>query len=269
MAVPIRQPTIYLTHGGGPCFWISFPPPYGPHAYDGLKSYLSGLLGTLPERPRAIVIVSAHWEEANPTVSVSAAPPMLYDYYGFPPHTYELKYPAPGAPKLGTRVHTLLQQASLSANLDEQRGFDHGVFVPMLIVDPDASIPVVMVSLRQGLDPAYHMAVGAALTSLRDEGILIIGSGSSFHNLRAIFDGESRASIEFDTWLTDTVTRPASGRNARLLDWTAAPSARICHPRAEHLLPLMVASGAAGSDVGRRTFHDMIGAKAYSCFTFG
>jgi aromatic ring-opening dioxygenase catalytic subunit (LigB family) len=265
-----RQPTIFLTHGGGPCFWMEFPEPFGPNAYRSLQSYLAGLLATLPERPQSILMVSAHWEEAVPTVNTAARPAMLYDYYGFPPHTYQLQYPAPGSPDVAMRAHGLLQQAGIEVNVDSGRAFDHGVFVPMLIVDPQATIPVAMLSLRKDLDAAHHLAMGAALRPLRDEGVLIIGSGSSFHNLRAIFDGQDRASFEFDEWLNDTVTLPnAIVRDDRLKEWKAAPSALACHPRAEHLIPLMVAAGAAGTDAGHRSFRDVIGGKAYSCFTFG
>jgi aromatic ring-opening dioxygenase catalytic subunit (LigB family) len=265
-----RQPTVFLTHGAGPCFWMSLPEPFGPNAYDKLKSYFAGLLSALPERPRAILLVSAHWEERIATVSTTAAPPMLYDYHGFPPHTYQLKYPAPGSPQLAMRVQGLLEHAGIAAGTDNRRGFDHGVFVPMLIIDPDAAIPVVMLSLQENLDPAHHIAIGAALAPLRDEGVLIIGSGSSYHNLRAFYKGEGRASVEFDTWLYETATHAdPTTRNARLVDWTTAPSARACHPREDHLIPLMVAAGAAGSDAGRGSFRDIIGGNANSCFSFG
>jgi aromatic ring-opening dioxygenase catalytic subunit (LigB family) len=266
----IRQPTLYLTHGGGPCFWMSFPPPIGPQGWDRLKNYFSGLLASLPSRPKAILMISAHWEEPRVTVSTAAAPPMLFDYYGFPPHTYQLRYPASGAPDLARRAQGLLRGAGIPDGTDDSRGFDHGIFVPMLIIDPDAGIPVVMLSLQEDLDPARHVAVGAALEPLREEGVLIIGSGSSFHNLRDFFDGDGRASIAFDAWLGETVARadPAE-RNARLIAWEAAPKARACHPREEHLIPLMAVAGAAGSDVGRRSFHDTIGGKVFSCFTFG
>lgn len=263
------QPTIYLTHGGGPCFWMEFPEPMGPHAYDSLKTYLSGLLASLPERPRAILMVTAHWEEALPTVSTSAAPPMLYDYYGFPEHTYHLKYPAPGAPELAARVRALLARAGRDSDTDGERGFDHGVFVPMLIIDPSATMPVLMMSLTQDLDAASHLALGAALAPLREEGVLIIGSGSSYHNLRAIFAAGDRGSAEFDAWLNDAVAQPQDEREQRLRNWPAAPHARACHPRPEHLIPLMVAAGAAGEAVGRNVFRDLIGGKVYSCVQFG
>ena len=265
-----RQPAIYLTHGGGPCFWMEFPEPFGAHAYEGLRAYLAGLLASLPRRPRAVLVVSAHWEAAVPTVSTAEAPAMLFDYYGFPPHTYRLRYPAPGSPEVAERACGLLAAAGLASATDSRRGFDHGVFVPMLIIDPSASLPVVTMSLSADLDPARHLAIGAALAPLREENVLIVGSGSSYHNLRAIFEVGDGGSGEFDRWLNETATHadPAV-RAARLCDWRSAPSARQCHPRSEHLVPLMVAAGAAVEDPGQATFRDRIGGKAYSCFTFG
>jgi aromatic ring-opening dioxygenase catalytic subunit (LigB family) len=216
-------------------------------------------------------MISAHWEEALPTVSANPHPGMLFDYDGFPEQTYDLSYPAPGSPELAARVDGLLKTAGLATAVETVRGFDHGVFVPMLIIDPKAQIPVVSLSLQQGLDPAFHLALGAALAPLREEGILIIGSGSSYHNLRGFFSGQGApASAAFDQWLRATVTEPdAAKRIARLTAWEQAPHARECHPRAEHLLPLMVAAGAAKADDGVVSFHDSIGGKAMSCFTFG
>ena len=265
-----RLPALYLSHGGGPCFWMEFPQPFGPHAFDDLRAYLSGLLETLPVQPRAILIVSAHWEEKIPTVGAVEQPPMLFDYYGFPEHTYKLNYPAPGSPELAARVQSLLLDAKIASAADTQRGFDHAVFVPMLIVDPDARIPVVTLSLQHDLDPEKHIAVGAALAPLRDEGVLIIGSGNSYHNLRHFFDGLPREAADFDAWLNDVVTNTnAAERNNKLKRWMDGPSARACHPREEHLMPLMVVAGAAGDDVGRRTLRFVAGGKAISCFAFG
>jgi len=225
--------------------------------------------GGQPMWPRAVLIVSAHWEESVVTVSTAESPPMLYDYYGFPPHTYQLKYPARGAPDIARRAESLLQQASIATREDDRRGFDHGVFVPMLVIDREASLPVVMVSMRGDLDPAFHLAMGAALRPLRDEGLLLIGSGSSFHNMRTIFDGADEGSTAFDAWLNETVTATdADTRSTRLIHWDQAPAARASHPRPDHLIPLMVAAGAAGRDSGSRPFHDTIGGKAYSCFRF-
>lgn len=265
-----RLPTFFLSHGGGPCFWMEFPEPFGPHAFDALRDYLAGLLKSLPARPRAILVISAHWEEKIATIGTAIAPPMLFDYYGFPPHTYELNYPASGSPEVAARVQALLTQAGIASAMDAKRGFDHGVFVPMLIVDPDAKIPVVTLSLQGNLDPAQHMAIGAALAPLRDEGVLIIGSGNSYHNLREFFNGKPDAAEQFDAWLTSVVTEDdVEKRYNGLINWAQAPSARVCHPREEHLLPLMVAAGAGGTDKGRLSFHFTSGGKAQSCFSFG
>ena len=270
MSGAAHMPTVYLTHGGGPCFWMEFPPPFGPHAYEGLRGYLAGLLASLPATPSAIVMVSAHWEQAVPTVSTAPLPPMLFDYYGFPPHTYRLSYSAPGSPGLAGRVRGLLEAAGIETAVDTERVFDHGVFVPMLIIDPAMRIPVVMLSLAADLDPARHLAIGAALAPLRAEQVLIIGSGSSYHNLRAIFAGGEGGSGAFDAWLVETATALEPGaRRDRLLRWRSAPNAIACHPRAEHLIPLMLAVGAAGDDPGHVTFRERIGGKAYSCFSFG
>jgi aromatic ring-opening dioxygenase catalytic subunit (LigB family) len=165
-----RLPSLFITHGGGPCFWMEFGPPFGPHAFDKLRAYLAGLIAGLPERPKAILMISGHWEEDRPTVSTAAKPGMLFDYSGFPEHTYQLSYPAPGAPALAERVRGLLHAAKIDCGTDGARGFDHGVFVPQLIIDPKAEIPVVMLSMRHDLDPAAHIAMGRALEPLRDEG---------------------------------------------------------------------------------------------------
>lgn len=162
---------------------MTFPEPLGASAFDKLRHYLANLLDSLPAHPTAILVISGHWEEDLPTVSTCPAPPMLFDYSGFPQHTYRLNYPAPGSPELAERVCRLLAGAGIAYRRDAKRGFDHGVFVPFLIVDPDAKIPVVMLSLHNGLDPARHLSIGAAVRSLRDDGVLIVGSGNSFHNL--------------------------------------------------------------------------------------
>lgn len=264
-----KQPALFITHGGGPCFWMDFPPAF-QSGFDQLRRHFESLLERLPERPKAILVISGHWEAPVPTISTSPAPAMLFDYYGFPEHTYRLSYPAPGAPELAKRVETLLAEAGIRTATDSVHGFDHGVFVPFLIVDPEAKIPVLMVSLQQNLDAAQHIGFGAALAPLRDEGVLIVGSGSSYHNLRKFFSEDSIAAAAFDDWLNQTVTASdASARSRGLIDWRRAPHALDCHPRAEHLLPLMVAAGAGGNDIGRRTFSAELGAKAVSCFAFG
>jgi aromatic ring-opening dioxygenase catalytic subunit (LigB family) len=194
---------------------------------------------------------------------------MLFDYYGFPEHTYKLSYPAPGAPAIAAEVKRLIEGAGLPVRSDGERGFDHGVFVPFLIIDPKAEIPVVMLSLRRDLDPKFHLALGKALAPLRDEGVVIVGSGMSYHDLRHFQDGDGAASASFDAWLDATAKAPPPEREARLAAWDQAPAARACHPREEHLLPLMVVAGAAGDSAGQHSFSDTIGGKAISGFRFG
>jgi aromatic ring-opening dioxygenase catalytic subunit (LigB family) len=266
----IPQPAIYISHGGGPCFWMDMPAPIGAHGFDKLRHYLAGLIETLPARPRAVLVITAHWEETIATVNAAAEPSMLFDYYGFPLHTYQLVYPAKGSPELALEAQNLLKTAGITCNLDAARGFDHGVFVPFLIIDPEAKIPVVTMSLQKNLDPAQHIAIGKALAPLRRDNILIVGSGSSYHNLSEFFNGQEHPSQEFDHWLNDAVTnQSAAERNNRLENWSQAPHAKDCHPRAEHLLPLMVVSGAGENESGKRSFQDSIGGKAISCFSFG
>jgi aromatic ring-opening dioxygenase catalytic subunit (LigB family) len=225
------------------------PDAEGPPLADYMRS-----IGQLGPRPRALLVVSAHWEAPVFTVNRGAAPPMLYDYGGFPDEAYTYQWPAPGDPELGGRVLDLLRGAGLSTAEDRARGYDHGTFIPLMLAYPEADVPVVQVSLKRGLDPAEHLAMGRALAPLRDEGVLILGSGNSFHNLRAVFRGEASfedVSEEFDAWLTDAITRPAAERDGALERWAEAPAARESHPREEHLIPLMVAAGAAGDDLGR------------------
>ena len=265
-----RQPTIFLNHGAGPCFWVDWPAPLGAGAFDRLDPNLGGLMARLPARPKAALVVSAHWEEARPTVSTGAAPPMLFDYYGFPEHTYRLMLPAPGCPELARRVAELLTAAGIACDEDGDRGFDHGVFVPFLRITPEADLPIVMLSLRRDLDPAAHLAIGAALAPLRDEGVLIVGSGQSYHNLSRFTDGDGATSEAFDGWLSAAVTSDDPDVRSRdLRAWASAPAARAAHPREEHLLPLMVVAGAAGRDVGRRAYADRIGGKVFSGYEFG
>jgi aromatic ring-opening dioxygenase catalytic subunit (LigB family) len=205
----------------------------------------------------------------------SSSPPMLYDYGGFPAHTYEVQWPAPGSPELARQVVDLLEGAGLSALEDSQRGFDHGAFVPLSLMFPDAGIPTVQLSLRKGLDPATHLRIGEALAPLRDCGVLLIGSGMSYHNLRALFGymnggpaptGDSQA---FDGWLAETVSLPAEARARRLILWSEAPAARAAHPREEHLLPLHVIAGAAGTDSATLPFRGRVLGAHVSAVHFG
>ncbi|MEO7755374.1 MAG: class III extradiol ring-cleavage dioxygenase, partial [Dokdonella sp.] len=215
-----RLPALYIPHGGGPCFFMD-PPANAPHLWDGMAAYLRGIDAAVGERPKAILVISAHWEAADPVVNSGAAPDMLFDYYGFPEHTYRLDYPAAGSPVLAARVRFLLGSAGIASGEDATRGYDHGVFVPFLLMYPDADIPVVQLSLKAGLDPSVHLAIGRALTPLRDEGVLIVGSGMSNHNLSEFFatnEQTVRASEQFDGALTQAVEHadPAA-RDAHLI----------------------------------------------------
>ncbi|MFG1478032.1 class III extradiol ring-cleavage dioxygenase [Xanthobacter sp. V4C-4] len=267
-----RWPTLFIAHGGGP--WPFMPASPDPAAsWDGLGRYLTGLDASLGERPKAVLVISGHWEESRPTVNTGAHPGMLYDYYGFPADTYKLSYPAPGSPELAARVRSLLEAAGIASGEDPARGYDHGVFIPFMLIYPHADVPLLQLSLQRELDPKAHLALGRALAPLRDEGVLIVGSGMSFHNLRALFSpdpGVGVAAEAFDAWLTEAVEQhDPQARDAKLAAWASAPAALASHPRSEHLVPLFVAAGAAGADIGRRTFHDHIFGKAYSGFQFG
>lgn len=261
-----RQPVLFLPHGGGPCFFMDAP------EWNSLASYLKGIAGTLPQPPDGIVVVSGHWETKVPTVTTAEAPSLLFDYYGFPAHTYELRYPAPGSPALAAKVRNLMSQAGIASAEDAARGWDHGVFVPFMLLFPDANIPVVELSLQEDMDPLQHLKIGESLAALRDENILIVATGMSFHNLRQFWSNDpavSDAVQRFDDWLGETVTVAPDERNARLVKWEHAPAARLCHPREEHLLPLMVAAGAAGSERGVRDYSDKVYGKALSGVRFG
>ena len=249
------------------------PPSGDPHAWDKMAAYLRGIAASLGTRPKAILVISAHWETARPTVASGASPSLLFDYHGFPEHTYRLEYPAPGSPELAAHVRELLGDAGIASDEDAARGYDHGVFVPFLLVYPDADIPIVQLSLRADLDPAAHLAIGKALAPLREEGVLIVGSGMSYHNLREFWSTrpeDVQAAGSFDAWLRTAVENgDTTARDVQLAAWAQAPGARAAHPRSEHLLPLMVAAGAGGADRGRRTYSDRVFGKAVSGFQFG
>ena len=235
-------------------------------------TYLRGIAGSLPQKPRAILVISGHWEEKNVTVNTSSAPAMLFDYYGFPPHTYQLKYPAPGSPELASEIREILTQAGIKSASHPDRGFDHGVFVPFLLMFPEADIPVVQMSLLNSLNAEDHLALGRALAPLRERGVLIVGSGMSYHNMgdfRANTHTIDMASAQFDGWLAQTVASEPAARDQNLAQWANAPGARKSHPREEHLLPMMVAAGAAGIDKGQRVFNDVVWGKVLSSFQFG
>ena len=265
-----RMPTIFLPHGGGPCFFMADGAMGPPGTWKAMGDYLKSINATLPSTPRALLVISAHWEMPQPTVLASTNPPLLYDYSGFPPETYALTWPAPGAPLLATRVQNLLGAAGIASGTETKRGYDHGVFIPLKLAYPEAQIPTVQLSLRAGLDPAEHLAIGRALTPLRDEGVLIVGSGMSYHNMRDFNSAPAAAdSKRFDDWLRQAMGEEQAARDAHLVNWSQAPAARACHPREEHLLPLMVAAGAAGADRGRAVFSGQALGVQVSAVQFG
>ncbi|MCB9651438.1 MAG: dioxygenase [Deltaproteobacteria bacterium] len=264
-----RMPVVFLPHGGGPWPFVDLGMG-SPAELSALRTYLEGLRSLPKVAPKAVLMISAHWEAPVPTVMTSARPPMLYDYYGFPPESYTITWPAPGSPALAERVQALLGAAGMKSAQDASRGFDHGAFVPLKLTYPEADVPTVQLSLRQGLDPAEHIAIGRALSPLRDEGVFIVGSGMTFHNLRAFGDPRAREPAEaFDAWLRDVTTQPAKARDAALSRWTEAPSARLVHPREEHLIPLMVAAGAAGDDVATVPYNGTLMGLRLSGYHFG
>ncbi len=268
-----RQPAVFLPHGGGPCFFMEWNP---PDTWDRQRQFLEEFPADLPGRPKALLVISGHWEERVFTVQTNPAPPLLFDYNGFPPHTYQLTWPAPGDPTLASRVRDLLKGAGFATGEDATRGYDHGVFVPLKVAFPDADIPTVQLSLRADLDPEAHLAAGRALAPLRDEGVLIIGSGNTYHNMgvmmRAMRGGATGpvAGTEFDRWLTDAVTQDDPvRRDAMLAAWAEAPGGREANPREEHLIPLHVVAGAAGADHGTKTLEDHVMGAVESAFRFG
>ena len=269
-ATATRMPALYIPHGAGPCFFMDWDP---PGTWDRMADWLRGIPASLPARPTAIVVVTAHWRAARPSLSSAAQPDLLFDYGGFPQHTYALSYPAPGAPALAQQVHELLARAGFEPMLDGARGYDHGTFVPLKVAFPKADIPVLQMSLLQSLDAAAHLRMGRALAPLREQGVLILGSGMSWHNQRAYGDADStRTARRFDDWLVATLARPAPERDALLADWDNASGStgRFAHPpgREEHLLPLHVVAGAAPSSVGRKVFGDEVMNVQISAFRF-
>jgi len=266
----MRMPAYFLSHGGGPWPWLK---DLRPGMYDQLETSLLDVRRELGEAPKAVLMISGHWEANRFLVSSAAHPPMLYDYGGFPEHTYRIRYDAPGAPALAEQVRNMLEHGGLTTGLDPQRGFDHGTFSLMHTLYPEATMPLVQLALRSDLDPASHVRVGELLAPLRDEGVVIVGSGFSFHDTMAMRTGTGAASsATFDRWLGETLTGASPDeRRERVISWTTAPAARAAHPREDHLLPLMVAVGAAGDDIGIRVYHqpDFMGAITASSYRFG
>ncbi|HEX2554710.1 MAG TPA: class III extradiol ring-cleavage dioxygenase [Microvirga sp.] len=265
-----RLPTYFISHGGGP--WPYLDGAFR-RAFDKLEQSLLDIRNELGDTPRAVLVISGHWEENGFAISSGEQPGMVYDYSGFPEHTYHIRYGAPGHPELAQRVQELLHAGGIQACLDPERGYDHGTFSIMKPLYPREDISIVQLSIDRGYDPELHLQLGRLLAPLRDEGVLIIGSGLSYHNLR---DARSIVGIEpsrvFDTWLHKTVVAASpEERTQRLINWESAPSARAAHPQEDHLIPLMVAVGAAENEAGAVVYHqkDLFGGITASSFRFG
>jgi len=248
---------LFIPHGGGPLPLLQEP------GHAGLNRFLRGWPDAI-RRPDAIVVISAHWEESVVSITAAERPDMLFDYYGFPPETYAYEYPAPGDPGLAESIREMLRQADIEARLDYGRGFDHGLFVPLMLMYPQADIPCIQVSLLASLDAAEHIRVGRALAGLKNRNLLILGSGFSFHNLQVMMKKRDQTSdtrnLEFETWLAQSLSDPLLGegeRETRLTAWLDAPHARYCHPREEHLLPLQVCYGIARSPA-KKVFQEAV-----------
>jgi len=249
-----RLPTYFVSHGGGPWPWIV---DQMPGDWTLLTESLRAMPVDIGRTPRAVLCVSAHWETDVFTVQIDPHPSMIYDYGGFPESTYSLQYPAPGSPEVAARVVELLGGAGIAVRTDAERGFDHGMYAPLYVSWPEADVPVLQLSILRSYDVDAHLAAGRALVPLRDEDVLILGSGFSFHNLSLFGPAGQEPSRQFDEWLADTMLRsdPAQ-RSARLRDWESAPSARIAHAAEDHLVPLFVAVGAAEGEQAVRVYHE-------------
>ncbi|MBL4820566.1 MAG: dioxygenase [Gammaproteobacteria bacterium] len=243
----IKPQALYLSHGGGPL------PLLGDEGHTQMIACLQKITAKI-KKPSSIIIVSAHWEENLPTITSGANPALIYDYYGFPEESYNISYPCPGEPLLADKIHNLLENANIASKLDDQRGFDHGMFVPLKIMYPNADIPCVQLSLVNHLDPAEHIKIGQTLRDLDHENTLLIGSGLSFHNMGSFFAPDTSElktmNESFEQWLLNCCSIPdidEEERVQKLIQWEKAPFARFCHPTEEHLMPLHVCYGLAGT----------------------
>ena len=265
-----RLPTYFISHGGGP--WPYLDGPFR-RMFDRLEQSLKDIRRELADAPRAVLVISGHWEETGFAISSGEQPGMVYDYSGFPEHTYRIRYAAPGSPELAQRVQQLLQAGGLPARLDPERGYDHGTFSLMKPLYPEEDIPLVQVSIDRSYDPEAHLRLGRLLAPLRDQGVLIIGSGLTYHNMRDMRGSEGfEPSRVFDAWLQETlVAADAKERTRRLVDWERAPMARAAHPQEDHLIPLMAVIGAAENEPGAVVYHqkDFFGGITASSFRFG
>ncbi|KAL5755382.1 hypothetical protein ACOSP7_023602 [Xanthoceras sorbifolium] len=256
--------TFYISHGS-PTLSIDDSLP----ARHFLKAWNEKVFG---ERPNSILVISGHWETHVPTVNVVDRNDTIHDFYGFPNQMYQLKYPAPGAPELAKRVKELLLGSGFKrVDEDRKRGLDHGAWIPLMLMYPEANIPVCQLSIQLDKDGTHHYNMGKALAPLKEEGVLIIGSGSATHNLRALSgsgNSISQWALEFDTWLKDALIE---GRHEDVNHYEEkAPHAKRAHPWPDHFYPLHVAMGAAGENAKAELIHHSwsYGALSYASYRF-
>lgn len=262
-------PALFVNHGGGPL------PLLGDKEHAGLTVFLRDEVKkhvNLKEL-KAIILVTAHWEEDVVTISSGKHHDLYFDYYGFPPESYKYRYDAPGNPELANRIHEKLKNSGIDSKLDPKRGWDHGVFVPMLLINPAADIPIVQISVLNSQDPKKHYELGEALQEFRKEGIAILGSGMSYHNMREFRFGRNQDHVvntEFDEYITKVCTaKDEKSRREGLYSWRDQPGATEAHPAraAEHFMPLIVVAGAGGTAQGERIFNwDMANTFRLSAF---
>jgi aromatic ring-opening dioxygenase catalytic subunit (LigB family) len=262
-----KQPVLFISHGGGPWPYVDAL----KQMYPNTESELRRLPARLPARPKAVLVISGHWEARQFSVSTSQHPSMEYDYSGFPAHTYHIRYQAPGDPAVAERAANLLASSRIEIAKDPSRGFDHGVFVPLGLMFPQADMPIVMLSIKSNYNAAEHLALGRALAPLRDEQVLIVGSGLTYHNMQGFGrDSSTAVAQSFTNYLNDAITlSDGKERDQRLLHWESAPQARLAHPHEDHLLPLLAAAGAAGSDSGQVLFDENIMKIPMTSYAFG
>ena len=253
----VLAPILYLPHGGGPM------PLLGEPSHAGMVAFWKEMAEKFPA-PDAIVMISAHWEAEVASITASKAPEMLYDYSNFPAETYQYQYPSPGHPALAKQMAEMLAGNNIQVKRETERGYDHGMFVPMMLMYPKADIPCIQLSLLSSLNAQQHLDLGKALADLRQQNILVIGSGMSFHNFSAMrrrSADDQKQSQAFDEWLVETCCSnalSAEEREQRLSNWESTPSGRFSHPREEHLLPLHVCFGmaASSSDVAQHAYSE-------------
>ena len=245
-------PTVFVSHGA-PDMELTQPP---------VAAFLSELAQRIP-RPEAILCISAHWDTEQPVLSGASEPEIIHDFFGFAQELYTMTYPAPGNPELAKEVQRMLSDEGIDAAVDSRRGLDHGTWVPLRLMYPAADIPVIQLSVQSNLPPEHHLKVGRLLQSLRDQDVLILGSGGVTHNLMEFHRHSIDAppldqAAAFDRWLEDCIT---GGREPEVLQYAAyGPYARWNHPSQEHFLPLFVPLGASGGEPG---------VKLHQSFTYG